>query len=549
MTTKSRGRARPLKHCLWYEGFGRHSGWGPRSVRDVARTLKVLALFFRGVIVADADLNNHEAFKGVETFDVEPSPHDRDLRVLYDALTSGFIIPAVRGSGEARRRQADIHKAFAGENPWDPAAENTRRAEVLDRILDAAAAEKRGPLIYPVAQVSEVYAHRISVSLSAATGDPAVEALAKKVLDYVRARVDRARPEIVKTSELAMMLREEPCAEPVRARVRALLDQSYNANIAVCFRGQFLFGGDGRATRQGPMVGPLSDDADRKMTDDVYLSLQAREPPGERATIEVHYVNEGEHWTYTVDTDVLETKTLAEIEDLRDMSNPDKYFDLRFDGAASPRILALSDAARRSFEEAYLEHLRPLMVRVKKRLSTTLVAQRFENGREVGAPETIGRTNALGGECQVLLDPSAIAAHAPPPATPRSDLDAFSLAIRIARADHLQLEALARRFLGIGASSSGAASGVTRTHAINLLRKALLACDRSATHAEVLAHDAGIELLPMHYHESPDNRWDLMIRAADSTKCVRRLVDRAADLWPVLATSPEVEMAVRVLDE
>lgn len=76
---------RDLRHCIWYGGFGFHARWARHDVQEVARAIKALALFFRGAVVSDADLNNHPAFQVVTLVQAGAGGHAAVIRDALDA--------------------------------------------------------------------------------------------------------------------------------------------------------------------------------------------------------------------------------------------------------------------------------------------------------------------------------------------------------------------------------------------------------------------------------------------------------------------------------
>src|SRR4051812_40693992 len=99
----------PLGHLLYHRVLETHGEAEALLAGDNAELfLKLAALFYRGFVVTDSDLNNHPVMHRL---------YETQRSVLEDLLAAGFLVRAPRVEDGGPVSQDALYRRFLAENP------------------------------------------------------------------------------------------------------------------------------------------------------------------------------------------------------------------------------------------------------------------------------------------------------------------------------------------------------------------------------------------------------------------------------------------------
>lgn len=342
---------RPLEHVTQPAFLQNHSlmrrGFDLAEPAVFDQYLRFSALFSRGLVVVDSDLNNNLVFHRVA---------EREDGLFWAGLRSGFIRRAVRADETGHvLTQSDVAEGLRKSSRWRfdliPEGYTAR----LDQALARSEAENP-PLVWTRRGVSRASSGKLLGLLGAAAADPARESAERRVIDAIASWVrDRqAHDEEIGAADIESQVRPT-----LRSSERSAWDtvwpivlQAHTGNIPFTFGGRLAVTGLPEANDRLLPAGPESG-------------------PEESAVEAALYADAGGEWeielkvrrvrsqlpSWNVRTDRLAELSLEQIEELREAAEPGEFLTARFRTAGSAQAMAIGLEELRDTTITFLERV------------------------------------------------------------------------------------------------------------------------------------------------------------------------------------------------
>jgi len=329
---------RAREHCIWYDGFGAN---GPNPVTDLGTAslvLKHLALFYRGLVISDADLNNNPLFHPITQ-----DPESKSSRTFREAIKAGFIRRAARvvrdpKTGSSAATQVQVFHEFQ-ERDEEAAKRVPRSHPSILHDMFSVAEKEVDPLYWSRADLDTIFASRLVFEVASYTTSSAHEVrdLALRVDGYARECLEQKTNVSAATLQRTLRQRADGLGS---SRIEALdkvwkaVQRAYHGNLPLAFDGDLIVG---TSPGLGPSItgGPAATPEELRMT----MQAFAQQNSTGRATVMTVVSEEGKgKWPAPrlVNLGWLGDLSFSEIEKRRDEAYPEEMMDLRFAVLGAP---------------------------------------------------------------------------------------------------------------------------------------------------------------------------------------------------------------------
>jgi hypothetical protein len=342
---------RPVEHVAQPAFLQNHSlmrhGFDLTEPDVFDQYLRFSALFSRGLVVVDSDLNNNQVFHRAA---------EREDGLFWAGLRTGFIRRAVR-TDEAGHvfTQSDVAEGLRKSSRWRfdliPEGYTTR----LDRALARSEAENP-PLLWTRRAVNWASGGKILGLLGAAAADRTRESAERRVIDAIASWVldRRAHDEEIGAADVESQVRPGLGSSERSAwdAVWPIVLQAHTGNIPLTFGGRLAVTGLPEAGDRLLPAGPESG-------------------PEESAIEAALYADAGGEWdvelkvrrvrsrlpSWNVRTDRLAELSLEQVEELREAAEPGEFLTARFSTAGSAEAMASGLEELRDTTITFMERL------------------------------------------------------------------------------------------------------------------------------------------------------------------------------------------------
>lgn len=323
------------KHTIFHRGLDSHTDWSPQNFEQLELFLKTLALFYRGVVVADSDFNTNPVFFSLT------QQHES---ILHDALASGFLRRAARmaktqdSSAGAPVTQQSIFSSFQKNSPERASRIPEGHPRCLDTLLECVECTHK-PLSWTVDQLSGIFRDRLIIELHSSKAKLDLEAnrLADRVIDYV---LDLPDSQTLRAAVLEKEIFHEKDSSSSQGLVWDLVLQAYNGNVALLF--DLMLGEPADGTTSVIPSGPEASDMQMLMAADFYVGmLTSQEKLQELFLVTIEPTTpQYSNFLWKIDPTRLRNLNFSQLEEIRELAEPDRFFDLRFETLGSSDKLA-----------------------------------------------------------------------------------------------------------------------------------------------------------------------------------------------------------------
>lgn len=344
--------SRPLEHAIFPSFLQNHSVMRPGlDLEDpdaFERLLRFNALFSRGLVIADSDLNNNAVF--------HHAAQRRD-GLFWHAVRTGFIRRAAREDASGcQLTQTDVADGLRRSNP----ARYSQIPEGYPLALDKAIAQAEQalpPPVWTLPDVNHAFGNKLLALLKTAEDDRSRDiaqlGIIVKISDWVREQRRAGTAFGAADIEQQLMPPRDSSEHLSWEAVWPTVLQAHTGNIPMVFRGNLAVTGfpeaDDRMLPAGPESGPEESEIEAQL----YAGGGDTENPVE---LEVRHIR-GEHPLFDLSYERLDALSLEQIEELRETAQPDDYFDVRFSSAGSgEKMMAQLDVLREA-NVVYLDRL------------------------------------------------------------------------------------------------------------------------------------------------------------------------------------------------
>jgi hypothetical protein len=386
---------RPLQHAIFPSFLQNHSVKRPGlDLEDpdiFERFLRFNALFSRGLVVADSDLNNNEVF--------HLAAQRRD-GLFWRAVRSGFIRRAAReDSSGYQLAQADVAEGLRRSNPGRYSLIPEGYPAALDRVI-VQAERDLPPLIWTLHDVNEAFGSKLLALLKTAEADQSRDraqlAVIGKVSDWVREQRRNETSFGAADIEQQLMPSDGSSEQVAWQAVWPTVLQAHTGNIPLVFQGNLAVTGLPEANDRMLPAGPESGPEESAIEAQLYAG---DDDLRRRVKLEVRYIRR-EFPLFDVSVERLDILSLEQIEELRETAHPDDFFDARFGSAGSGEKMMIGLDALREANVGYLDRL------ASAGILLTEDAQRSAlRSERWGVPETNeAETQVVAVQCEALVE-------------------------------------------------------------------------------------------------------------------------------------------------
>lgn len=317
-----------IEHLLFHRGFESHTDWGPRTVEEFEKFVKIGSLFYRGIVISDSDLNNTPLFSSLTK--------EKNETILQKACKFGFIRRAARINQDDRNPvdQQAVFESFKKNSPERASIISEKHPKKLDKILEETENEYK-PLTWEVGQLADVFATHLTTGLDRADFNKGEKSLANKILKYVEdldGDYSRLRAAKIESEILPQWQKSES-----QRRVWEQVLQAYNGNLPYAFKGDLIIGDLIEGDKSAIPGGPESNNDEKEFAVDYYDAVISNKIDRLFVLREEQLTTSDEHWC--LDTKKLLDLSIYEIVELREEADPDEYFNMRHDILSSPDSL------------------------------------------------------------------------------------------------------------------------------------------------------------------------------------------------------------------
>jgi hypothetical protein len=344
--------SRPLQHVTFPSFLQNHSVKRPGlDLEDpdiFERFLRFSALFSRGLVVADSDLNNNTVFH------YAAQRHDG---LFWHALRSGFVRRAAREDTTGfRLAQADVAEGLRRSNPGRYSLIPDGYPTALDQAV-AQAERDLPPPIWTLHDVNEAFGSKLLALLRTAEADrsrnSAQRAIIEGMSDWVRERRRTHTGFGAADIEQQLMPRDSSVEYLAWQAVWPTVLQAHTGNIPLVFQGNLAVTGLPEANDRMLPAGPESGPEESAIEAQLYAG---GDDSRRQVELEVRYIRR-EFPILDVSVERLDTLSLEQIEELRETAQPDDFLDARFGSAGSGEKMKMGLDALREANVAYLDRL------------------------------------------------------------------------------------------------------------------------------------------------------------------------------------------------
>lgn len=343
---------RPLQHATFPSFLQNHSVKRPGLDLDdpgiFERFLRSSALFSRGLVVADSDLNNNTVFHHAA------QRHDG---LFWDALRCGFVRRAAREDASGYRlAQADVAEGLRRSNPGRYSLIPDGYPTALDQAI-AQAERDLPPPIWTLHDVNEAFGSKLLALLKTAEADRSRDraqlAVIERISNWVREQRRTLTGFGAADIEQQLMPLDGGTDYLAWQAVWPTVLQAHTGNIPMVFQGNLAVIGLPEANDRMLPAGPESGPEESAIEALLYAGGDDSRRPVE---LEVRHIRR-EFPLLDVNVERLDLLSLEQIEELRETAQPDEFFDARFGSAGSGEKMMNGLDALREANVAYLDRL------------------------------------------------------------------------------------------------------------------------------------------------------------------------------------------------
>jgi hypothetical protein len=343
--------ARPVEHLVFPTFLQNHSllrpGLDLADPRVFDRFLRFQALFSRGLVVADSDLNNnltfHNAAQGGDG-------------LFWTAIRTGFLRRAARADEHGNLlSQRKVSEGLMQSSRWRFDLIPVGYPAELDAAL-AQAEDGDPPLVWTLQRVNRVFGEKLLALLKGAARDPGRDGgqlrFIDLIADWVSERLSAGASFGAADIETALSPGRDSGHRPAWDAVWPVVLQAHTGNIPLVFGGSLPVIGlpeaNDRLLPAGPEAGPEESE--------IKARLYAGGATEQDVRLEVRRID-SELPGLNVSMARLDELRLEDVEELREAAAPQALLDECFHAAGSGEAMAARMDALRDETIAYLERL------------------------------------------------------------------------------------------------------------------------------------------------------------------------------------------------
>ena len=375
--------SRPLQHAIFPSFLQNHSVTRPGlDLKDpdiFERFLRFNALFSRGLVVSDSDLNNNAVF--------HHAAHRQD-GLFWHAVRSGFIRRAAREDASGYQlSQADIAGGLRRSNLGRYSLIPEGYPATLDKAM-AQAEQDLSPLIWTLQDVNHAFGSKLLALLTTAEADRSRDSAQMTVIGKISEWVREQRH--IRTGFGAADIEQQlmpPSGNSEHLAWQAvwpMVLQAYTGNIPLVFRGDLAVTGLPEANDRMLPAGPESGPEESAIEAQLYAG---GDDSNGRVELEVRHIRR-EFPLFDVRFERLDDLSLEQIEELRETAQPDDYFNARFSSAGSGEKMMVGLDALREANVVYLDRLASSGILLTEEAQRSALRSERWGAAEVNAAET-----------------------------------------------------------------------------------------------------------------------------------------------------------------
>jgi len=311
------------------------------------RFLRFNALFSRGLVVADSDLNNNAVFHNAA---------QREDGLFWPALRAGYLRRAAREDEAGNRlSQREVAEGLSKSSRWRFGLIPDGYPADLDAAV-ARAEQDAPPLAWTLSQVNRTFGSKILALLRSARADSSRDGSQLRIIDqivsWVSEQLSTQAP--FGAADVESRLRPREGSQDRRAwdAVWPIVLEAHAGNIPLVFGGRLEVLGVPEASDRMLPAGPESGPEESAVQAQIYAGGYA-----ERGIeLEVRRVPSQLPW-FGVNIERLDELSLEQVEELREAAAPEEFLATRFRANGSGEAMAANADALRDAIAAYLDRL------------------------------------------------------------------------------------------------------------------------------------------------------------------------------------------------
>jgi hypothetical protein len=344
--------SRPLQHAIFPSFLQNHSVMRPGlELEDpdiFERFLRFNALFSRGLVVADSDLNNNAVF--------HHAAQRRD-GLFWRAVQTGFIRRAARKDLSGHQlTQVDVADGLRRSNPGRHSHIPEGYPWALDKAI-AQAEQELPSLIWTLQDVNDVFGSKLLALLRVAEADRSRDtaqlAIIEKISDWVREQRRTGTGFGAADIEQQLMPPGDRSEHLAWEAVWPVVLQAHTGNIPMVFGGNLAVTGLPEANDRMLPAGPESGPEESEIEAQLYAGGG---DPKDVVELEVRRIR-GQLPDFDLDYERLDALSLEQLEELRETAQPSDYFDARFSSAGSGERMTAGLDGLREANSVYIDRL------------------------------------------------------------------------------------------------------------------------------------------------------------------------------------------------
>jgi hypothetical protein len=342
---------RPVEHLFFPSFLQNHSvmrdGLDLAEPRVLDRFLRFSALFSRGLVVADSDLNNNAIFHNAA---------QRKDGLFWSAVKTGYLRRAARQDETGNLlTQGEVADGLRKSSRWRFDLIPSGYPGDLDTAI-AQAEDKAPPLIWTRHDVNRTFASKVLALLRSAEADRNRDISQVRIMDaiasWVRKLQSAGTPFGAADIESQLRPRDGSVESSAWDAVWPLVLEAHTGNIPLVFGGRLpVIEVPEAAVRMLP-AGPEAGPEERAIHARLYAG-----PSAEQAVqLEVRHIHTGLP-SLNISTERLDELSLEQVEELREAAEPEELLACRFRTAGSGEAMVAGAEAMRTASTAFLERL------------------------------------------------------------------------------------------------------------------------------------------------------------------------------------------------
>jgi hypothetical protein len=342
---------RPIEHLVFPSFLQNHSLVRPGlDLSDpllLERFLRFNALFTRGLVIADSDLNNNAVFHNAA---------QRDDGLFWSAVRSGFIRRAARADAAGNvLTQGEVADGLKRSSRWRYDLIPDRYPADLDAAM-ARAEAKLPPLTWTLSDVNRKFGTKLLALLASAAGDPSRDSAQSRTIEAIRVWVSEKLSASAPfgAADIESRLRPRQGGSDIAAweAVWPLVLDAHTGNIPLVFGGRLEVASVPEASDRMLPGGPESGPEESAVQAQIYagdyaargIELEVRRRPSTLPP-------------FDVSQDRLSELSLEQVEELREAAEPEEFLATCFHADGSGTAMAATADALRDATASFIERL------------------------------------------------------------------------------------------------------------------------------------------------------------------------------------------------